>query len=30
VAGPGMISEDLSEVLPVVYRRLSGDPPASA
>jgi len=29
-AGPGMISEDLSEVLPVVYRRLSGDPPASA
>jgi hydroxyethylthiazole kinase-like uncharacterized protein yjeF len=27
-AGPGMISEDLSEVLPMVYRRLSGDPPA--
>jgi hydroxyethylthiazole kinase-like uncharacterized protein yjeF len=29
-AGPGMISEDLSEVLPMVYRCLSGDPPASA
>jgi hydroxyethylthiazole kinase-like uncharacterized protein yjeF len=26
-AGPGMISEDLSEVLPMVYRRLSGGPP---